>query len=97
MHFDTHGAKSTRILRRLYLRSTASFEPMQTRQKLSLLAAVLGLALGVASIASVVPRIRLVEAVTLFATAFGAGAGLTDAIRSARTGPPLKPPRPPRH
>jgi hypothetical protein len=67
--------------------STASFEPMRTRQKWSLFAAAMGLVLGLASIASVVPRIRLVEAVTLFASAFGAGAGLTEAIRSARTDP----------
>ena len=60
---------------------------MQTRQRLSLFTAVIGLVLGVASIASVVPRIRLVEAVTLFGSAFGAGAGLTEAIRSARTDP----------
>lgn len=66
---------------------------MQTRQRLSLFAAVIGLVLGVALIASVVPRIRLVEAVGLFATAFGAGAGLTEAIRSARTEPPRRPVR----
>ena len=60
---------------------------MHTRQKLSLFAAIMGLVLGVASMASVVPRIRLVEAVGLFASAFGAGAGLTEAIRSARTEP----------
>jgi hypothetical protein len=57
---------------------------MQTRQKLSILVTILGTILAFASIVSVVPRIRLVEAVGLFATAFGAGAGLTDTLVNMR-------------
>lgn len=47
-------------------------------------AAIFGSLLSLASILNVVPRIRLVEAVGLFATAFGAGAGLADALSRAR-------------
>lgn len=57
---------------------------MPTRQRLSMFAAIFGSLLSLASILSVVPRIRLVEAVGLFATAFGAGAGLADALSRAR-------------
>ena len=66
---------------------------MQTRQKISILGAILGLILAFASILSVVPRIRLVEAVGLFATAFGAGAGFTDTLMSTRRATEGKPRR----
>ncbi len=57
---------------------------MRTAQRLSLLLAIIGLGLAALSIYSVVPRIKLVEAVSLFATAFGAGAGVTAALRGRR-------------
>ena len=53
--------------------------------KLAILIAVIGLLLAVLSISSVVPRIRLVEALSLFATAFGAGASFAVSMTSRRT------------
>jgi hypothetical protein len=57
------------------------------RMKLLLLAAIIQVIAGAATAATLVPRVRLVEAVTVFATAFGAGAtfvgGLAD-IKKAR-------------
>jgi len=55
---------------------------MQTKQKLSILVVIVGSILSAASIFTVVPRIRLVEAIGLFATAFGAGAALTHTFAS---------------
>ena len=52
--------------------------------KMAVLIAVIGVGLAVVSIFSVVPRIRLVEAVSLFATAFAAGAGLAVTITGMR-------------
>jgi hypothetical protein len=49
-----------------------------------MIVAILGLVLAIASMHSVVPRIRLVEAIGLFATAFGAGAGLTATLAGVR-------------
>jgi hypothetical protein len=57
---------------------------MQTSRRMSVVVAIMGLVLAVASMFSVVPRIRLVEALSLFATAFGAGAGLVAALASPR-------------
>ena len=59
---------------------------MQRKERLSLFVAVVSFVLAAASMASVVPRIRVVEAISLFATAFGAGAGLASAL--ARRAPP---------
>ena len=53
-------------------------------QRLPLLLVVAALVLAALSMYSIVPRISLVEAVTLFATAFGAGAGMAATITSAR-------------
>ena len=63
---------------------------MPRKMWLPLLTAIIGLVLAMGSVASVVPRIRLVEAVGLFATAFGAGAGAAAtvvAIKRARREP----------
>ena len=57
---------------------------MQMRQKMAMLVAIMSLALALVSILSIVPRIRLVEAIGLFATAFGAGAGFVDAVTGMR-------------
>jgi hypothetical protein len=54
-------------------------------RRLAILLAVISLVLACASIYSVVPRIRLVEAVGLFATAFGAGASFAASLRSRRS------------
>ena len=53
---------------------------MPTGPRISMLIAVLSVVLALLSISSVVPRIRLVEAIALFATAFGAGAGLVHSV-----------------
>src|SRR5688500_15512738 len=55
----------------------------KNRQK-PLLLAIIGLGMAVASMYSVVPRIRAVEAAALFATAFGTGAALAAALTPAR-------------
>ena len=57
---------------------------MKTRQNLGIMVAVFSSILAVVSMLGVVPRIRLVEAVGLFATAFGAGAGVADALATRR-------------
>lgn len=44
------------------------------RIRLLLFAAIIQVVLGALTVAALVPRVRLVEAVTVFATAFGAGA-----------------------
>ena len=49
--------------------------------------AVLGVVLAVAEIRTLVPRVRLREALILFATAFGAGAALTKAVEAWRRDP----------
>jgi hypothetical protein len=49
-----------------------------------MLIAVIGLLMAAGSVYSVVPRIRLVEAITLFATAFGAGVAFALAIAERR-------------
>lgn len=51
---------------------------------LPLVLALVGVIGAIASMASVVPRIRPVEAVTLFATAFGAGACVAVTVMSLR-------------
>ena len=50
------------------------------RAILLLLAAVVGLGSGLVTALDLVPRVRLVEAVTLFFSAFGAGATMVGAI-----------------
>lgn len=50
------------------------------RIKLLLFAAIVQVVLGALTAAALVPRIRLVEAVTVFATAFGAGATLVGGL-----------------
>jgi len=59
---------------------------MQTRQRTSLILAIISVVLAVMSISNVVPRIRLVEAILLFATAFGAGAGFAATAAGIRSG-----------
>jgi hypothetical protein len=54
---------------------------------MAVLIAVLGVVMALASIASVVPRIRLVEAIGLFATAFAAGAAAAVTVASLRGRP----------
>jgi hypothetical protein len=56
------------------------------RTKLLLLATILQVVLGGATAAALVPRIRLVEAVTVFATAFGAGATFAGGVIELRKG-----------
>jgi hypothetical protein len=66
------------------------------RSILLLLAAVVGLVSGLITAFDLVPRVRLVEVVTLFFSAFGAGATMVGAIieiRKSRRLPPA--PRPP--
>ena len=53
---------------------------MYRKQKLLLVVALVALGLAALSMYSVVPRIKLVEAVSLFASAFGAGAAMTTAV-----------------
>jgi hypothetical protein len=54
---------------------------------LALLIAIIGLVSAVALMYGLVPRIRLVEAVSLFAAAFGAGASFAVTIVSMRRQP----------
>lgn len=58
--------------------------PMTKNRKIPLLIALIGLGMAAASMYSVVPRIKAVEAVILFATAFGSGAALTAVLAPAR-------------
>ena len=51
---------------------------------MALVIAVVGVATAAPAMFSLVPRVRLVEAITLFATAFGAGAGLGIAVAAAK-------------
>ena len=51
---------------------------------MSVVVAVAGVVTGLLSMYSLVPRVRLVEALTLFATAFAAGAGFAATIASLR-------------
>ena len=51
---------------------------------MTMLIAIVGVLVAVASIFSLVPRVRLVEAVILAATSFGAGAALAAAISQRR-------------
>lgn len=50
----------------------------------ALVVAIIGVVMAVASMYSVVPRVRLVEAIGLAATSFGAGAALVVAIAERR-------------
>jgi hypothetical protein len=59
------------------LPESRSDEQMSRQQRLSLLLAIVATFTAAAEIYRIVPRIKLVEAVTLFASAFGAGAALT--------------------
>ena len=54
---------------------------------LAILIAGCGLVSAVAVMLGLVPRIRLVEAVSLFATAFAAGAGIAVVVANLRGGP----------
>ncbi len=64
---------------------TRSAFPMQTPPRaMAILIAVVGLVSAVALMFTLVPRIRLVEAVSLFATAFAAGAGFAVTVTSLR-------------
>jgi hypothetical protein len=47
---------------------------------MSIVAAIVALVVALASMYSLVPRIRLVEAISLFAAAFAAGASLVSAL-----------------
>ena len=51
---------------------------------LALVIAVIGVVIAVASVYSIVPRVRLVEAIGLAATSFGAGAALAVAVAARR-------------
>ena len=53
---------------------------MDRSRLLPLVIAIVGVIAALATVASVVPRIQLVEAITLFATAFGAGAAFVAAL-----------------
>ena len=54
---------------------------------LALFLAVIGVVIAAASVYSIVPRVRLVEAVGLAASSFGAGAAFVAAIVGWRKGP----------
>lgn len=54
------------------------------RLKLLVLATVIQLITALASVFTLVPRVRLVEAVTVFATAFGAGATFVGGVIEIR-------------
>ena len=56
---------------------------LKTRKR-PLLLAMIGLGLAVASMYTLVPRIKAVEAVALFATAFGSGAAVAAALTPPR-------------
>lgn len=61
--------------------NTAGPSPAQ-----ALFLAIIGVVIAVASIYSIVPRVRLVEAVGLAASSFGAGAAFVAAIAARRKG-----------
>ena len=50
------------------------------RSVLLLLPAVLGIVMAVTTALALVPRVRTVEVITIFASAFGSGAALTGAL-----------------
>ena len=52
----------------------------------TLFLAIIGVVIAVASVYSIVPRVRLVEAVGLAASSFGAGAAFVAAIVGRRKG-----------
>jgi hypothetical protein len=54
------------------------------RTRLLLLATIIQVVLGIMTATALVPRIRLVEAVTVFATAFGAGATFVGGVAEFR-------------
>jgi hypothetical protein len=54
------------------------------RIKLLLFAAIVQVVLAALTVTALVPRIRLVEAVTVFATAFGAGATFVGGVAELR-------------
>jgi hypothetical protein len=66
------------------------------RATLLLIAAFVGLASGLVTSFGLVPRVRLVEVLTVFFTAFGAGATLVGAVlefrKARRPGTGLQPP-----
>ena len=51
---------------------------------MSVVVAIVGVITGLLSMYNLVPRVRLVEALTLFATAFAAGAGFAATVASLR-------------
>lgn len=51
------------------------------RARLLLIAAIIQVVLAGMTVAALVPRIRLVEAITIFATAFGAGVTFITGLR----------------
>ena len=59
------------------------------RTRLLLFAAIIQVVLGIITATALVPRIRLVEAITVFATSFGAGAtfvgGMTEFKKARRS------------
>lgn len=54
------------------------------RIKLLLVATIIQVVIAAMTTATLVPRVRLVEAVTIFATAFGAGATFVGGVRDFR-------------
>jgi hypothetical protein len=54
------------------------------RTKLLLFAAIIQVVLAALTVTALVPRVRLVEAVTVFATAFGAGATFVGGVAELR-------------
>lgn len=65
-------------------------------KRLALFGAVLGVVLVALQVGSLVPRVRLVEALALAATAVGAGAALTKALVEWRRNAPDRVSQPPR-
>ena len=57
----------------------------------TLFLAVIGVVIAAASVYSIVPRVRLVEAIGLAASSFGAGAAFVAAIVERRKGSGAKP------
>jgi hypothetical protein len=54
------------------------------REKAALVVAILATILAIITMADLLPRVRLVEVIMLFGTAFGAGAGFTKALNDWR-------------
>jgi hypothetical protein len=54
------------------------------RTRLLLIAAIIQVVLAALTVTALVPRVRLVEAVTVFATAFGAGATFVGGLAEFR-------------